>query len=1588
MNRTRIWSFGAAVLAVAAVASAADVEMKTEGYANNKDGFDKFARRIDAGNPRNLLARPSVRIFGDASSPKELVDGSAGVQGGEGRVNIDGAPSTIAFYLGQAKLVHEVGFFTFNGDSRANQDFEVRFADNSAHPGQLPKFPEAAALTTGPKILGADGGGWHTSFVARDGGPLVAEKVDWVELRIWRTYPSKAGDPAKTKTPQGWTAAIEVEVYGDPKDVVVISPEEKAQAAALRDLGNHPPYEKRATWQETMLASREALLRWESDIDRMVLGRTGVTIGPWYALEPVAADGEDARQLERLGQVDLAKPVVLKDKDKTKELTWREWPEIKDGEMADLAALLKAKPGETIFLCREIAAEMEFAGNEGLGIGLGLEAGKLRVVGGQSNVSVDGKGEAAAPNQRAWALREKPGKYHLLAALPVAKDGRCDLWFMPQPPMAKPGAGKRDERIAARQRLYDRLKNDFKDPVSLAQIKWEQWDSIWVRFERREMAGREFYPTDWAPGKPQAIVDQYNAAADVRMAALEKELLAIEPVIRERVAPWAAKMKAAAAPAALADAQARYYAIATVQDAMAEHHRILAMPLAIRDQQETFGDKYPKAEEYLKRAAALDAEMAAAWPKVLAGGEGLAALLAVRDKEAAEGKEILLANPLLGFEKLLLGKGGPGFASNWGGPNYIGGELVVLSPVKPDGQITTIYKGGSISDMDLSFDGQKILFGENGHVAEVNADGTGRRAITTQTDPHVHHYDACRLPNGKILFDSTACEQAVPCTGEWYVGNLHLASDDGTGERRLGFEQDHDWNPCVLNNGQVIYTRWEYTDIPHYFSRLLFTMNPDGSNQAEFYHSNSYWPNATYWPRPIPGHPTRIVGIVSGHHGVSRVGQMVIFDTAQGRHEADGVVQRIGERGRRVEAVIKDDLVMEWWPRFAWPCPLAEPETNRGAGKYFLVNAQPDPFSPWGVYLVDVFDNMTPLLIGQYAEPIPLRPRAMPPVVPTRVNTERTDALIYMVNVYRGGGLKGYPPGSVKALRIGSHEYRFGGNGDTYACTYDGGWDIKRILGTEPVEADGSAFFRVPANTPIFVQPLDAEGKSLQLMRSWFTAMPGEVLSCVGCHEKQSDAPPPYQTMAGVKEPAEIKPWYGPARGFGFDHEVQPVLDRRCAGCHDGKPAPDGRRKPDFRAKPLRTDYKGNYSAAYLALAPYVRRAGYESDYHMPVPAEFHASTSPLIQMLEKGHHNVQLTPEDRDRLYAWIDFNVPYAANWRESHQPPQDEQVVRRAKYLKLYANIDDHTEDPLPVTPVAAFEPPAPEAARPAPVKIEGWPLTAEQAADAQKRTALGEVTLDLGSGVTMVLVPIPAGKFVMGDAAGAPDEFPETAVTIAQPFYMGRLTVSNRQYAQFDVVHDSAYIDARGKDRFTRGYPANGPEQPVVRITWHEALAFCKWLTQKTGYECSLPTEAQWEWACRAGTDTPWSFGPVHDKNDLANVADGSLGGWSWGRAEAGYNDGAQFSIPGGKYKPNAWGLADMHGNVAEWTRTDYRPYPYVETDGRNDPASPARKVVRGGSWNDTFRYCRSASRWAYLPEQPVYNVGFRVVASPQKVASGK
>lgn len=999
-----------------------------------------------------------------------------------------------------------------------------------------------------------------------------------------------------------------------------------------------------------------------------------------------------------------------------------------------------------------------------------------------------------------------------------------------------------------------------------------------------------------------------------------------------------------------------------------------ALRRAIEDTMASYPQAYPNGPAYLARLEDYAARSAS--------DPSLAAEI------AAFQREVLLANPLLeSVDKLLIIRRSAdspalGLPQNWQGNcslplTQFDNEIAVISIRNPEAPAQTLYRPAErlfIGDMDLHYDGDRLLFSMPGshrrsQIWEIRTDGSGLRQVTPGEEPDVDNYDACYLPDGRIIFDSTACYLGIPCVaGSDSVANLCVMNADGSGIRQLCFDQDHDWCPVVLNNGRILYTRWEYSDLPHSNTRLLFHMNPDGTGQMEYYGSNSYWPTAVMYARPVPNHPTKVAAIVTGHHGVPRMGELVVFDPARGRREADGVVQRIPGYGKPVEPVIIDNLADNSWPKFLHPYPLSD--------KYFLVACKPTPDALWGIYLVDVFDNL--LLLretpGQVLfEPVPLRPTPRPPVVPDKIKPGSKEGTIYVADVYAGPGLAGVPRGAVKNLRVISYAFAYRKCGGMLGVIgMEGPWDVKRVLGTVPVEEDGSALFQVPANTPIAVQPLDAEGRALQLMRSWFTAMPGEVLSCVGCHEQQNSSPPAQSTLAARRPAGAIVPWRGPARGFNFAREVQPVLDAYCLRCHDGADT----QRPDLRGTENITDWKsaypgsgapgagaGKFTVAYASLHRYVRRSGIESDYHLLTPLEYHARTTELVQLLEHGHHGVRLDPEAWDRLYTWIDLNAPFHGTWSEIYGADALQSTVsRRRELMQKYAGIDPDNEA-IFATELNLQPPPIEEKPE------EAAPPTVAAAATVPPA---GETrAIDLGGGITLELAAIPATP------GGAVDT----------PFWMGRFEVTNEQFARFDPAHDSHVESMHAYQFGIHGYPLNEPRQPVVRVSWEQAMAFCQWLSERTGHQFTLPTDAQWEYACRAGAATPFSYGGMDtDFAPYANLADTRLREFArntyiqvnllenpnryddWIPKDERFDDGAMVAAPVGRYAPNAWGLHDMHGNACEWTLSEYPMQPQ------------SMRTVRGGSWYDRPYRAAAAYRSGYPAWQRIFNVGFRVIAT--------
>lgn len=1005
--------------------------------------------------------------------------------------------------------------------------------------------------------------------------------------------------------------------------------------------------------------------------------------------------------------------------------------------------------------------------------------------------------------------------------------------------------------------------------------------------------------------------------------------------------------------------------------------------------------------------------------------------------------QMLLANPLLADKKIMLTRrhfgerarrnmsGSLGVApSNFQNNSEIGNprkgwdnEFIVLSCTQGKWNTDILYKpesGMIVSDPEIHFNGEKVLYSSIGthnrwHLFELDLKTKETRQLTPEAYKDFDSFDGCYTPDGQIIFCSTATFLGLPCTNGGNKMCGLFVFDPKTGKtRQLTYDQDSNWDPVITNSGQVMYQRWEYADIPHSNSRIIFTMNPDGTTQQALYGSNSYFPTALFSARPIPEKGNAFVGVVGGHHSVSRSGRLMVFDPIVGNKEADGVIAEIPRRGEKVLPVVRDRLPDGIWPQFLHPYPLND--------TYFVVSAKLTPESLWGLYLVDVFNNMT--LISEeegcaLLEPQLLAARPVPSVIPDRVVPGEKEATIYLQDVYFGDGLKDIPRGAVKKLRIASYHfspYTQGGLLGTIGM--DGPWDIKRILGTVDVEEDGSAMFKVPANVPIFVQPLDSNGKALQLMRSWFTAMPGETLSCLGCHEDRRSVPQPQIRMASRKKPQMIQSWYGKERGFSYRHEVQPILDRACVGCHNETNSNIPYLKGDRWDKKWRsgisgradTEYGGHFTVSYVNLHRYVRRPGIESDIHMLVPMDVHADQTELMRMLNKGHHGVKLSAEEVERLACWIDFNAPF--HGRRLDIPCYDRAQkwldLKKAYAEMLGAPVIDH--DYLPELKTGII-PEMPEkcTVNKGESQLAGWPFFnpekgVNQASGAHNRQMGGnlnyQMEIPLTDKISIHLVKIPAGQFLMGSER-MQDEMPVTKTDIEKPFWMARFEVTNELYALFDAEHDSRYEHRHGYQFGRKGYPLNQPVQPVVRISWEEAMAFCDWLSQKTGKKFTLPTEAQWEWACRAGSATPFYFGEMGgDFVPYANLGDIRLRDFAactafkfyesakildnpnkyddWIPRDTVYDDGGFVSEPVGRYRPNPWDLYDMHGNVAEWTRTAYAPYPYREDDGRNETERKGMRVTRGGSWYDRPFRSTSSFRQPYREYQKVFNVGFRVI----------
>ncbi|MCL4203056.1 MAG: hypothetical protein KJ000_11190 [Pirellulaceae bacterium] len=611
-----------------------------------------------------------------------------------------------------------------------------------------------------------------------------------------------------------------------------------------------------------------------------------------------------------------------------------------------------------------------------------------------------------------------------------------------------------------------------------------------------------------------------------------------------------------------------------------------------------------------------------------------------------------------------------------------------LCMMELDGLFATVHhliedSGGVIRDPDVSYDGHRILFAwkksldkDDYHLHEWNADTGDCRQLTDGLG--YADYEGAYLPDGNILFNSTRSVQTVDC---WWteVSNLFLCDADGRFVRQVGFDQVHTNFPTVTCDGRVIYTRWDYNDRGQIYPQGLFQMNPDGTGQRALYGNNSFFPTTLIHARSIPG-SGRYVAIFTGHHTTQK-GWLGIIDPARGREENLGTQLIAPRRDTPAERI---DRYGQLGDQFMYPYPLGERE--------FLVSFQPGGQGQFGIYYINE-DGQRELLASDPAihcnQPIPARDRPRPAPRPRVVDYRKSTGTVLMQDVYQGLGLPGVARGTIAALRVIALDFRAAGVGEnrnggpaggaliSTPISIQGAWDVKRILGTVPVQADGSASFEVPAGTPIYFQAVDSRGHAVQTMRSWTTVLPGEVQSCVGCHDHKNSGPPVTgPALAAASIPQPLDEFYGPPRGFSFIQEIQPILDRHCVVCHhqDQPPAylhhPGAPRGPWERAaqdaivpafslrgrQTLDKQSERLWSDSYQALA-HRRVANWVNPQSAPTvqpPYAAGASQSPIIAMLASGEHfGITLDREDMDKLALWIDLLVPYAGDYTEAMNP-----------------------------------------------------------------------------------------------------------------------------------------------------------------------------------------------------------------------------------------------------------------------------------------------------------------------------------------------
>ncbi|UCG46266.1 MAG: discoidin domain-containing protein [Phycisphaerales bacterium] len=648
-------------------------------------------------------------------------------------------------------------------------------------------------------------------------------------------------------------------------------------------------------------------------------------------------------------------------------------------------------------------------------------------------------------------------------------------------------------------------------------------------------------------------------------------------------------------------------------------------------------------------------------------------------------RKMAFANPLLDFDRILFAKRAPGTLPHisdqyygwWSRP---GGGIYIVEGFKgqepPVRCLTSGWPAGAFLRPDLHYDGGKVLFAycryyphvarmdkvdkeklpEDAfyHIFEMNIDGTGVRQLT---HGRYDDFDARYLPDDQIVFLSTRKGQFIQCTKantaattkatlpDSYVRcggdskrpvavfTLHVMNADGGDIRPISAFENFEWTPFLAADGRILYARWDYIDRFNGHFMSLWSTNQNGNNAQLVYGNYTTSPQCIFEARPVPN-SHKLVFTATAHHSITG-GSLVLLDRTAGA-EGHKPLTRLTPEVCFPEA--------EGWPEayYSNPYPLSETyylaswsdrrlPPHAGSGQ---VTDDRNPVNAMGIYLYDSFGNLElihrdPNISSMY--PIPVRPRKRPPVHPENNDWNGPQEGSFIVQDVHHG-LPGIDRGAVKRIRIigvPPKTQPYMNSPNLGVSSEDPG---KFVIGTVPVEVDGSAYFTVPSGVSLFFQALDEKGLAVQTMRSLTYVQPGQTLSCIGCHESR-ETTPAVRTLplAAGRGPSKITPGPPGSWPLRFDRLVQPVLDKSCVSCH--RP---GGESPKAAALDLTapTAYRTLISFAEKDL----EKLAFERD--RSVVGQCTAAKSRLLSILtaDGGHEGVTLDSENLDRLVTWMD--------------------------------------------------------------------------------------------------------------------------------------------------------------------------------------------------------------------------------------------------------------------------------------------------------------------------------------------------------------